>query len=175
MRELSRNQIARFAACKLWGHEVVEEDGQVKCSTCIDGFYGEVVTGIFLNKVKDEEMLYLATDRGGGFLFEFFAECCSETWVADIIGVDNLVNKVGQFIREVTTAEGISMPDPCDGRSRQESDEVFGLRFRTSQGTCEIIFRNSSNGYYGGSYSFKKLDTALDVTGWKEITEDFQG
>ena len=37
-----------------------------------------------------------------------------------------------------------------DGRSRQKIDEAYGYKITTDKGHADIIFRNSSNGHYGG-------------------------
>ena len=77
--------------------------------------------------------------------YEAYGDCCSETWFADITGLDNLRGQVviGVRVLDVTLPEG-------DLRTRQEHDQVYGYRLSTQKGDCDIIFRNSSNGYYGG-------------------------
>lgn len=43
-----------------------------------------------------------------------------------------------------------SWVDPLDGLGRQDSDAVYGVGILTSKGAGEIVYRNSSHGYYGG-------------------------
>lgn len=78
--------------------------------------------------------------------YETEADCCSETWFADIIGLHNLLGQtvIGVRVLEVEIPEG-------DTRTRQEYDEAYGYRLTTAKGDCDFIFRNSSNGCYGGS------------------------
>ncbi len=120
---------------------------------------------------KDEETLLLACEEGTMRL-PTDADCCSETWWADGIGVK-------QFLEgsTITAAEFIDMPDYNfdDGRSRQEEDEVYGLRVQTDRGVATFAFRNSSNGYYGGS-CYPKWDEGQHAleTGYTECTEDWQ-
>jgi hypothetical protein len=92
---------------------------------------------------------------------------CSESWFADLVGVHNVIG------REVISVETIPLPEWVnveDGRTRQEYDEAYGLRISTDGGTCDVIYRNSSNGYYGG-WCGEYVSRGLP-TGCKEITED---
>ncbi len=80
-------------------------------------------------------------------LWTVVGDCCSESWFADIVDVDHL------FSAEVTAIAVVPLPawvNTDDGRGRQETDEAYGYRVTTERGYVDIIFRNSSNGYYGG-------------------------
>jgi hypothetical protein len=77
----------------------------------------------------------------------YYAEgdCCSQSWFADIVGVTSLIGAT------VRTAQGVPMPEEItDGRGRQEYDTAYGTKLTTDKGYADIVFRNSSNGYYGG-------------------------
>ena len=76
--------------------------------------------------------------------FEAFGECCSETWFADLTGVDALLGGT------VAAVEVVDLPDPTDDRGRQEYDQAYGANITTNKGRATLVFRNSSNGYYGG-------------------------
>jgi hypothetical protein len=78
-------------------------------------------------------------------VYETEADCCSETWWADVTGFDALVGGT------VLSAEEIALPEPEDDRGRQEYDQAYGLKVTTNKGVCDMVYRNSSNGYYGGS------------------------
>ena len=73
------------------------------------------------------------------------ADCCSETWISDLRDLHHLV---GFPVLSLSTFDP---PFQDDGRCRQEADRFYGLRFTTTRGTTELVYRNSSNGYYGGS------------------------
>jgi hypothetical protein len=107
---------------------------------------GKRVLELWVN--EGEAQLYLVTDDG---VFETvtYADCCSETWFADITGVAALLG--GVVAKADVLAEQLGT-DVEDGRTRQEYDEVYGYQITTNQGRCDIVFRNSSNGYYGGSF-----------------------
>ena len=111
-----------------------------------------------------EHNLQITTDAGS-VLLETEGDCCSETWWADLVGV---ATALGQ---EITAVEWVDMPEPTDDRSRQESDVAYGIRVSTTGGVLDLIFRNSSNGYYGGTCN---VCAPVDASGWREITEDWQ-
>ena len=96
------------------------------------------------------------------------SECCSETWFADIIGVDSLLGE------EVIGVEKMEIWWPQDGRTRQDSDTAYGYKLKTDKGITDIIFRNSSNGYYGGGIYLYDLPKHGDPkVEWVEITKDW--
>jgi hypothetical protein len=115
------------------------------CTDDIQMLVGQKVLSIEVDS-GDQHCLRLTTDKGIT-IFETEGDCCSETWFADIIGVDQLID------RTILSALLVDMdvPDRIDSRSRQESDQFYCLKLTTEWGVADIIFRNSSNGYYGGN------------------------
>lgn len=95
---------------------------------------------------EDEHALMLALVGFGRdrIIIETEGDCCSETWFADITGLDALRGEVIRDAREDETTE------PCDERTRQEHDIAYGFTLTTDRGQCSIAYRNSSNGCYGG-------------------------
>lgn len=105
---------------------------------------GKKITGLRIN--EDQSVLVFDTDQGAvGYVT--YGDCCSETWFADITGVSALLGGTVQTADEIGM-EGYSVDD---GRTRQEYDEAYGYKLTTDKGYADIVFRNSSNGYYGGS------------------------
>lgn len=101
------------------------------------------------------------TTENGTFVYATSADCCSETWFSEIVNLDFLINQT------VTEVIELNMPSFIDGNCRQEYDSFYGYRIATPAGHCTIAFRNSSNGYYGGSCS---IDNEEKVTGdWVSI------
>jgi len=114
-----------------------------------------------------EQEVGFITTEGTSYVCETFADCCSETWVADILGVQALLSGV------VTAFELVEFPEVEDGRTRQEFDEFFGFRITTTKGRCDFVFRNSSNGSYGGDVKPPSLCTLSAFVGWKPVADDF--
>jgi hypothetical protein len=95
----------------------------------------------------DQSVLVFVTDKctQSWVAYRTWQDCCSETWFADIIGLQSLLDS------EIIGYRKLSFPDePGSPRSRQRYDEVYGERLTTEKGDCDIIYRNSSNGYYCG-------------------------
>jgi hypothetical protein len=135
----------------------------------------DVLVGHKIRKVfvaEGEESMAFVTDAGT-FAFETEGDCCSETWFADLIGFKALIatSPPNYWGGQVFSAEDFELPSEEGGRSRQEYDDVMGVRLKTHAGVCEILYRNSSNGYYGGSISRVFVPESLE--GWKEITGDW--
>jgi hypothetical protein len=86
----------------------------------------------------------------GGVMIDYgcVGDCCSETWIAEVLNLSALIGHTVQNVEELELPiSSSSEPDP---RSRQEYDELYGYRLDTEAGSCTIVFRNSSNGCYGG-------------------------
>lgn len=98
-----------------------------------------------------------------------YADCCSETWFADIIGIKNLLGQQVIAVEILDVPKEMETPD----RTRQEDDAYYGIRIKTKLGDCDIIYRNSSNGYYGGS-EYKMTLEEGDELEWEPITDDWQ-
>lgn len=85
--------------------------------------------------------------RTDGGLLEYQTESDenAEVWFSDITGVSALL---GAKVLEVEMRE---MPDaPYDDRTRVYVEDFFGIKLTTTKGYVDIVFRTSSNGYYGG-------------------------
>ena len=127
--------------------------------------------GLTVRKLEissNAEALVFSHDAGR-CAYETYAPCCSETWIAEMIGVDNLI---GQTVLKV---EAIEVEHRDDGKGRQQEDEFYGIRLSTTRGYVELIYRNSSNGCYAGSMGQLALERLDSYTDFKIITEDFFG
>lgn len=130
--------------------------------SCLEG---NVVRSVFVS--DDQGYLKFLTDKGE-FTFAAYGDCCSESWFADIIGINTLFNQ------EVIITEEVSMAHvQQDDRCRQEYDQFYGFKITTNKGVTDIIFRNSSNGYYGGS--LERVLPGHDISSVKfiQITDDW--
>ena len=105
---------------------------------------GKKITGISIS--EDHETLAFETDKGT-IVYTALGGCCSESWFADITGVCELLRGGAVKTVETIDMDGYNVDD---GRCRQECDEAYGLKLVTDRGYTDIVFRNSSNGYYGG-------------------------
>lgn len=125
----------------------------------LDALTGKQIIGI---DVSDNEESLRFRCAEGNVVWETYGDCCSQSWWADGFQLNSLR---GGAVRSVGTIE---IPGPVDdSRSRQEYDSVYGIEIVTHQGKAQLVFRNSSNGYYGG---WCGLGTDDDRHEWREIT-----
>jgi hypothetical protein len=115
--------------------------------------------------VSDAQSVLVFKLDDGEAIYDCIGDCCSETWVADIVGVDRLLGQT------VLKAEWMAVEAVEDGRSRQESDDFYGIKLTTTRGYVDIVYRNSSNGYYGGW--MERSEEAVYRGKLIEITEDY--
>jgi hypothetical protein len=127
---------------------------------------GKTITELHIN--DDQSVLVFTTASGELFAYSTEGDCCSESWWADITGVSALLGGT------VATAEEVSMDsyNVEDGRSRQCSDEAYGYKLTTNKGYVDLVFRNSSNGYYGGW--MEAVICATRPAGMTPITDDWR-
>lgn len=124
---------------------------------------GKTVTGLRVN--EDQSVLAFDHPDGTSTSYVTDGDCCSETWFADITGVAALL---GGKVLEVET---VDLPTVDDKRTRQEEDQFYGVKLRTDKGLADIVYRNSSNGYYGGDIG---LHSGALPEGMHAITDDWQ-
>ncbi len=113
------------------------------------------LTGKRINSIRiseDDTVLGFETSEGV-LMYRADGECCSETWFEEIIGVEALLGDNVNTVEEIPMVECGGTADdrfPNSPHSLQDYDNVYGYRLTTDMGQCDIIFRNSSNGFYGG-------------------------
>lgn len=128
--------------------------------------------GVLIRRIEisgDQTILAFTTGGGGVIACETAASCCSESWWADVLGVGVLRDAT------VRTVERISMEgyDVDDGRGRQDEDQAYGYKITTDRGDATLVFRNSSNGFYGGYVVPRDLRVRPLPPGMIEIVEDW--
>jgi hypothetical protein len=135
---------------------------EVKMNEILDSILNKTVLAIAIDSAQN--FIRFNTETGT-VIWEAVGECCSETWFADVIGISALLGQ------KVLTAEFIDIPYVDDGRTRDEVDDFYGIKLTTDKGSTEIIFRNSSNGYYGGYLTLFTAD-ASHLT-FQALTADY--
>ena len=75
---------------------------------------------------------------------EAFGDCCSSTWLESI----DLPENISGVLISVTN---IDMPEQPYDEKEHDCLQFYGVKISTSRGSAVIDYRNSSNGYYGGS------------------------
>jgi hypothetical protein len=106
---------------------------------------GRQVTGVRLS--KDRDWIALDLDNGDQLAADVESECCSETEIRHLSGVDVLLRY------PITGFSDDPLPNPVERPERdwpQPSESQYGLTIRTTGGVFTLDYRNYSNGYYGG-------------------------
>lgn len=150
----------------------------------MNGLIGKKITGI---KVSDDQSLLSFFTESEVISYQACGDCCSETWFADLIGVTSLIGSTVSLVEKLVfescpmchkdlirtpTSNGPLQGYSCDdGRGRQDSDQAYGYSLISTRGRTTVIFRNSSNGYYGGEIVLYNGDLPQNMI---EITDDWQ-
>jgi hypothetical protein len=103
---------------------------------------GRIVLQVWMD--KSGRWIRFVTD-GMELCYRLEGDCCSESWVYAITGMQYLI---GATIMSIDGVYGFDLPD--DGKSRQEFDKIYWIKYVTTKGNVDLEFRNSSNGFYGG-------------------------
>lgn len=99
-------------------------------------------------------------------IYEAYGDCCSSSWFNDLTGVEALLE------RKVVSVESVELPD-IQTDSEYELIQAYGYKITTSKGYCDLVFRNSSNGYYGGSLELEENPKFDPTRNWFKIMDDW--
>ena len=109
-------------------------------------------------KLENEgDELTFFTDKGK-IVYNTYGDCCSVSWFSDVYNFDALL---GQVVNEVVERQKWSDEETKKAEAQGNYDvlSLYGYLIKTDKGTCDIEFRNDSNGYYGGSCECVKDET----------------
>lgn len=109
---------------------------------CLDE---KTITGVELS--EDKEAIRFLIDGGDPIVARCDADCCSHTWIEHVE-----LPALG-FPAKVLAIADLDLPGVPDP-SEYEVIQVYGLKITTDKGDLIIEYRNSSNGYYGGSLAW---------------------
>lgn len=116
-----------------------------KWDSKMESLVGKLVTKVSLD--AERQILTFETTTGQ-VRYQADGDCCSASYFHDILGAESLVGQV------VTGVEDIELPHGLDFCSPDSTlgpyYKFYGHKIRTAKGYFDIIYRNESNGYYGG-------------------------
>ena len=115
-------------------------------------FIGKKIKSFFLE--DDGRSITFFFDDGSLKKLYAYDDCCSYTWI------ESLDNEDAWKDATVINCEDIEMPNLGNipgGRFKEIDDcvQYYGMKITTNKGVCVIDYRNSSNGYYGGSLELR--------------------
>lgn len=94
---------------------------------------------------SDKEALLFVTDNGDELVVRVDADCCSYTWIESVE-----LPALG-FPFTVIACDDLDMNKEPLENEEYECLQFYGAKITTDKGDLVIDYRNSSNGYYGGS------------------------
>jgi hypothetical protein len=106
--------------------------------------------GVFIRNIyisEDKTVLLFITDEY--LVYRAEGECCSQSWFESISNPENIILNKNTCYKKIIGIE----EKQCVLQEHPDHDclSVYGYTLKTSEGYCDIEYRNSSNGYYGGS------------------------
>jgi hypothetical protein len=151
---------------------------------------GKKVVGLFVEPGEGSLVFEIPNES---IVINTYGDCCSETWFADILGVDALIGHTIVSVEEPEYGDNTDLQWHDDdlvsddafyengeknhSRSRQECDQLYGIKITTDAGYTDIVYRNSSNGYYGGNIDRVEVldDEEMNAikSKWNQITDDW--
>lgn len=100
---------------------------------------GKTVESVFIS--DDKYALKFVLADGTEIIARVGADCCSETWIESLENPENLLG----------TIRSVEEKDLKDAWQDGDFIQFYGCEITSEKGYCLIDYRNSSNGYYGGS------------------------
>ena len=100
---------------------------------------------------------------GDSVVYVAFGDCCSITWISDVLGISSLI---GGHVRDVRG-------DDSEQITEEDYDTIahYSYQILTDKGECSLLYKNMSNGYYGGSLDF--MDEEPKDVEWRSLTGDY--
>lgn len=139
-----------------------------------------IILAVYLND-RDDSIAFKVTDGADTAYLSYDAEgdCCSHSWFNEINGFDALKNGLVREVEMIDMPEGLSDKETLKRRLLgeelpDENDRLqnYGIKITTDKGYASIVFRNESNGYYGGYLRDVEFLDKL-APNFREITDDW--
>ena len=124
-------------------------------------------------QIAEDKLAINFVTSEGEVLVRVDADCCSYTWIEHIE-----LPALG-FPALVVAVNDLEMPD-LGNMEEYEVIAYYGCKISTDKGDIVIDYRNSSNGYYGGSLSWPTDDyyyggvysQAVSENNWIDVVKD---
>lgn len=104
---------------------------------------GKIVTAVYL--AADKGAIRFDTADGQQIIARADGDCCSHTWIENVQGIEQIIGS------PIVSVEDIGMPDLGSEPDAYDVIAYYGCKITSGNGFAVIDYRNSSNGYYGGS------------------------
>ena len=108
--------------------------------TPFDVLKGQIVVAV---EIGDRDLYLRITTNDAMYVWEAVGDCCSSSYFNEFIGLGTLTYEPVVSVRAIPMAES-------DEEANGNYTQLYGYQFLTRLGTSLLVFRNESNGYYGG-------------------------
>ena len=112
-------------------------------------------TMVRVEKIGTDDRIEFETDQGETFALYHSQDCCEEVVIESITG--DLSDLVGVPILMAEEAESPNDPPGYKHEYQPESQTWTFYKLRTINGSVDIRWHGSSNGYYSESVDFAKV------------------
>lgn len=153
---------------------------------------------------SDEEIVYKTFVTNGEIVCKTEDDCCAATYISEVIGINNIYNGYDNYNgRKVIEIEELSL-GTCEKSMTYTVDNIYAykLKFEPKERgdtfyackpkfepefgynttvhleICDyllVIFRNGSDGYYGGSLELSNRNEIPENRKITELTENYYG
>lgn len=131
---------------------------------------GKTIIGMKI--ADDQQALLFVLDNDETLIARTDGDCCSHSWIEH-------VELPTEFPAKVLSCDDLDMNKEDVSNEEHECLTFYGYKIVTDKGDIVIDYRNSSNGYYGGSISFDGDDyyyggvhgQNVSSMNWKDITQ----
>lgn len=113
---------------------------------------GKIIKEIEL--ADHQESIKFVLDSGRVIEADCWGDCCSHTWIEDVINPELVIGSPVLEAKEIELPDTLEHPTKTD--NYEEEMQYYGFEIKTAKGVCTIAYRNSSNGYYGGSLDWPR-------------------
>lgn len=130
--------------------------------TNLDNLIGKFIDSVNISEDKTE---IIFKTKQACYIYEAVGECCSQTWIQYIEGIEYLY---GMEVLKIEAKKTITQEEEFS------TLDIMGYDIYTVKGICHLDFRNESNGYYCGWLKLKEIKFMNDILSIKEVMEEHE-
>jgi hypothetical protein len=138
----------------------------------------EILLGKTIKQIdlsSDDEAIKFTLDNDEEIIAKCDGDCCSHTWIEDLLNLESVIGSPILEVYDLELPPELRHPSFVNPDGEEEM-EYYGLAIKTLKGTATIAYRNSSNGYYGGSLCFEDsnfyggvFNQNVSILDWKKV------
>lgn len=146
---------------------ILEFDEDEEYGNGFSSLVGKTILGLAIDRYKTYLKFYTTE---GVIIYEAEGDCCSESWFEHISGIDDVVEYTdlgGVKVHKVNNLDEVRLLG-----TKQDVDKSYGVEIELEDPhrPIKIKYRNSSNGYYGGSV--KRVKSVPEDVVFRYLKED---